>query len=268
MKYYSPIMIHEPGSYRKVYVPKEPLVADYYFVTKYGEVYSLYSMQTLMQYTNTKGYKLVSMQTTDGRRIQERVHRLVKYAFDYIPGCEDLQIDHIDGDKSNNNLENLEWVSAQENINRREQNIIRTPSLKTDDIISILQMIIKGYSDDLIIEIIPNCTTMKIGEILQGRHKTIPTDLLLKAREVRSAMIRKANRTTLSEEKLHEICKYFEDHKPPYDKFKENLFNKRKYLSEAMDSLGLDYNDDNQRAMVRRLLNKEDNVAIYSNYNY
>lgn len=44
------------------------------------------------------------------------VHRIVLMSFSGINS--DLQIDHIDGDKMNNNLSNLEYVSAMTNVRR------------------------------------------------------------------------------------------------------------------------------------------------------
>ena len=50
-----------------------------------------------------------------GRRIKERLHRLVALAF--VPGhAEGLTVNHIDGNKLNNNVENLEWVSLSRNV--------------------------------------------------------------------------------------------------------------------------------------------------------
>jgi hypothetical protein len=43
------------------------------------------------------------------------VHRLVLSSFAPVDGWQQLQVNHKDGDKANNRLENLEWCTAQEN---------------------------------------------------------------------------------------------------------------------------------------------------------
>ena len=59
------------------------------------------------------GYLLVSL--SRGRNLK-LVHRLVAEAF--IPNPLGLRdVDHIDGNKSNNRVENLRWVSHKENCN-------------------------------------------------------------------------------------------------------------------------------------------------------
>lgn len=58
-------------------------------------------------------YKMVGL---NKNRIQTQIsiHRLV--ALHFIPNPENKpQVNHIDGDKMNNNVENLEWVTAKEN---------------------------------------------------------------------------------------------------------------------------------------------------------
>ena len=45
-----------------------------------------------------------------------QLHRVILITFNYIPGCENLQVNHIDGNKHNNNINNLEWVTCKENI--------------------------------------------------------------------------------------------------------------------------------------------------------
>jgi hypothetical protein len=75
-----------------------------------------------------------------------KVHRLVAITF-IGPPSEGQTIDHIDCNKQNNNVSNLEWVSRSENIKRAYKNGLVPPMrgekagnsiLKLDDVKSIL----------------------------------------------------------------------------------------------------------------------------------
>ena len=48
--------------------------------------------------------------------ISKHVHRLVAEAFIEKPDDERSWVDHIDGNRSNNNVENLRWVTPSENV--------------------------------------------------------------------------------------------------------------------------------------------------------
>lgn len=63
---------------------------------------------------NTKGYKIVGL-SINGKLSTKKVHRLVAEC--YIDNVNNKpQVNHIDGDKLNNNSNNLEWVTNSENM--------------------------------------------------------------------------------------------------------------------------------------------------------
>lgn len=63
-----------------------------------------------------KGYWAVQLRK-DGQGKSYYVHRLVALAF--IPNPRNLEtIDHIDGNKLNNDVSNLQWLSRTNNIRK------------------------------------------------------------------------------------------------------------------------------------------------------
>lgn len=91
-----------------------------YTITDDGHVYSLNYMNTgkknkLKPRIDKYGYHTVHFRR-DGMHINKSIHRLV--AEHFIPNPENLpQVNHIDGDKANNNVSNLEWCTNSHNIN-------------------------------------------------------------------------------------------------------------------------------------------------------
>lgn len=61
------------------------------------------------------GYYFVQLSDINNKKFRECVHRIVARTF--IPNPNNKpQVNHIDGDKLNNRLENLEWVTQSENM--------------------------------------------------------------------------------------------------------------------------------------------------------
>lgn len=63
---------------------------------------------------DSHGYKYVHLCNKNHERKNHAIHRLVALTFIYNPSNLP-QVNHIDGDKSNNLITNLEWVTATEN---------------------------------------------------------------------------------------------------------------------------------------------------------
>ena len=97
----------------------------YYEITDAGEIISLKRRTTrggiLSQGNNGAGYKSVTL-SKDGIIKTHLVHRLVALSFLGNPPVNKTDVNHRDGNKHNNRLENLEWVSRKENIQHSVDN--------------------------------------------------------------------------------------------------------------------------------------------------
>lgn len=90
-----------------------------YDISQSGEVISLDYNHTgkpkALRHIIKKGYHVVGLTNKDGKRRFRFVHRLVAELF--IDNPDGLpQINHKDGNKSNNHVSNLEWCTASHNI--------------------------------------------------------------------------------------------------------------------------------------------------------
>ena len=84
-----------------------------YAVTSCGKVWSYKSQKFLKPWMNQGGYLLVTL-SKGGKTKNHRIHRLVAEA--YIPNPEEKpQVNHLDENKQNNSINNLEWATSEEN---------------------------------------------------------------------------------------------------------------------------------------------------------
>lgn len=85
-----------------------------YSASNLGRIRNEGTGRIMHTYLNTRGYPSLSLRK-DNKQIQQSVHRLVAEAFlgGLHPG---LDVNHIDGDKTNNCVENLEWCTRLENV--------------------------------------------------------------------------------------------------------------------------------------------------------
>ena len=102
---------------------------DGYFITDQGEVltnipkgarrdmggYCPTDLHEIRPRPGKNGYERVFMRNTDtNKRVDRYIHRLVAEAF--IPNPDNKRcVNHKDCDRTNNTIENLEWVTHKEN---------------------------------------------------------------------------------------------------------------------------------------------------------
>ena len=83
-----------------------------YYISSCGKVFGCTGEQMKTQ-TYNNGYERIWL-TINGKREHHSVHRLVALCF--IPNPErKLEVNHIDGNKQNNDVSNLEWCTRSEN---------------------------------------------------------------------------------------------------------------------------------------------------------
>jgi len=85
-----------------------------YRIYKNGSVFSEKRGRYLAVCTDRKGYTYTNLYNNNGKQKKRYVHRLVAEVF--LGMDKSLQVNHIDGNKANNNIINLEYCTGAENV--------------------------------------------------------------------------------------------------------------------------------------------------------
>lgn len=89
--------------------------------TMFGGNLSKYTRgEKILKPGKLRGYYHVTLRKNNESKIF-KVHRLILQTFNPISNFDTLQVNHKDGVKSNNNLDNLEWSTVQNNQLHRYQ---------------------------------------------------------------------------------------------------------------------------------------------------
>lgn len=86
-----------------------------YLINEYGQVFSLISNKLLTINIDDNGYCYVILYKNSQRKLK-RIHRLVAEEFIIKNDINKNEVNHIDGNKSNNFYKNLEWCTRSENM--------------------------------------------------------------------------------------------------------------------------------------------------------
>lgn len=141
-----------------------------YMITSHGRVYSNTRKGWLSQTLSKNGYMKTEVRSSskETNRLSIGIDRLVAITFFGDKSNEGYVVNHIDGNKTNNHIENLEWVTRRENSRKsyhetgRPVTGKRTTALSDGDLKDIRDMYATG-----------KYTYAQLGEIYNVRLQTI-----------------------------------------------------------------------------------------------
>lgn len=122
-------------------------------------------------------YQIINLSKLDGKKRTFRVHRLVMMAFNPVENMDELEVNHLDGNKKNNKLENLEWCTSSENQKHafktglqkaRKGESSNFAKLTEEDVKQVFELRKQGLLQREIAEIV-GCTSSNISAILRGK---------------------------------------------------------------------------------------------------
>ena len=88
------------------------------YVSTLGNFKDEYKRNLPIQIAQRDGYCMIK--TSVGIK---KAHRLVMLTWKPIPNAENLTVDHLNHNKRDNSLYNLEWVSREENLRRSDRDV-------------------------------------------------------------------------------------------------------------------------------------------------
>lgn len=88
-----------------------------YEIFEDGRIWSKYYNKFLKPQTTQGGYQRVGLVDNEGKLHHQLVHRVIWIAVNNCEIPEGMELNHLDEDKTNNHISNLELVTPKENIN-------------------------------------------------------------------------------------------------------------------------------------------------------
>lgn len=147
----------------------EEINAPEYCVTDTGKIYSLKSKRFLNVQYNDNGYPCITLRV-EGKTKTFKVHRLVALVYLKDTYFDGAHVNHIDGDKTNSCVKNLEWVTRSENMIHayRTGLIVSKPHKLTDEDVHLICQFLEQGSRVPDVQKMFNVERDQIYRIIEG----------------------------------------------------------------------------------------------------
>lgn len=235
-----------------------------YYISTFGRVYSAYSNRCLNLVLSNTGYYRVFLRHTDGTGLYHLVHRILMIEYHYIPEYNEMQVNHMNGIKTVNCNNNLEWVTPQENITHAINTGLKQAicgedcsyaNITNEQADTIARMISEQkYSHKEIADIV-GCPIHTVDNISAGsiwKYYYNKYELY---------KYKKGFTLYLSDDDVHKLCKYFEDNRSKYDT------NSDLFRAALKDLFNIEYTNS-MSATLCRIINRKTRTNISSQYKF
>lgn len=115
-----------------------------YKINKKGIIINKNNM--IMNYNINNGYYILELKADDNTYKTLKVHRLVALTFLENPNNYDL-VNHIDENRMNNNVENIQWCNHKQNISHSQGKKVNQINIETNKIIKTFNTVNDAYRE-------------------------------------------------------------------------------------------------------------------------
>lgn len=263
-----------PYPYQEILIPSLPgevwapitdfatkdVVPNMYYVSTFGRAYTNGKRKQFLELVKTQnGYYRINLRRTNGPPRYSLIHRIIMITFYPVPNYDILQVNHKDGNKANNQISNLEWVTCSENIrhafriNLKKYGEQNPTSVYTDEQIDKVgyYLSLNNYSYQQISEL-TGVSKSQIANINNGLCRaSVKEKYNLKPKFTR----------VFNDMQIHDICKEFQlisINGVPLD---------NECFKIILNKLNIDINDKTMRA-IYRIYNRSTHKLISDNYDF
>ena len=143
-----------------------------YLVSNTGEIHSIKRNRLLKQHVRN-GYKATCLYNGAlNCKNTVAIHTLVANAFHPNDDSSKIHVNHIDGDKQNNNSYNLEWTTPMENTQHAVRTQLYKPHPKQVEQYSLHNEYIATYNSILEASSKSGANDRHISDVCKGKRKT------------------------------------------------------------------------------------------------